>query len=110
MKEQTTDQLRSTRRQRSEQVEDEVHGVFRDEATPMDDRATNGATILANKLVEDVEEQFEHFCALKSDPTHSASFVDHELCKLLRMMEKRKAMIASLEAALEKAGTLVIES
>jgi hypothetical protein len=109
MKHEINDGLREQRRERSAAIEDEIHGIFRDEAQPIEQRATESLARITGKLVDDVEAQFSHVCCLKDEPSHSSSYLDQEVCRLLRMLEKRQAMIATLEEALELAGTLVVE-
>lgn len=88
---------KTNRRERSNAVEGEAHQIMRDRSSSIEERATRGLALLTQKLTEDIQSQYEHACDLHLHK--NASAVDAEMCRLLRMMEKRKKMFDKLEAA-----------
>lgn len=88
---------KTNRRDRSHAVEAEAHQVMRDRNLSIEERATRGLSLLTQKLTEDIQAQHEHVCDLHLHK--NASAVDTEMCRLLRMLEKRKKMFDKLEAA-----------
>jgi hypothetical protein len=92
-----TNTAKDDRRDRGKAIESEVHKVFRDRTLSIEERCTQGLTLLTTKLIDDIETQHNHICGMH--PTHKST-VDAEMCRLLRMLEKRQKTIDKIEAAL----------
>ncbi len=80
---------------RSDAIEGAVHEVFRDRNLSIDERAERGLALLTQKLTDDITAQHDHICSLDHEKNPSA--VDTEICRLLRMLEKRKKLFSKLE-------------
>lgn len=91
--------LKRSRKARERALETEVHGALLDSDRDPTERAAEGFVRLAEKLIADVNEQFERVQALQArDP--EAEAVDGEIARLLRMIEKRSKIFGEVEEAL----------
>src|SRR5262245_45747049 len=97
MKQNTATATKTKPSARGKAIEGEVHSVFRDRTMSIEDRCTRGLELLTQKLTDDIVEQHDHICGMH---TEHKSAVDAEMCRLLRMLEKRKKMFDKLEAAM----------
>src|SRR5688500_16790557 len=95
---QTTTMTKTKPRDRAKAIEGDVHEIFRDRNMSVEERAERGLAMLAQTFAEDITAQHDHICTL--DGTKHKSAVDAEMCRLLRMLEKRKKMFDKLEAAM----------
>jgi hypothetical protein len=88
--------LKNARKERAQAAEQKVHRALRDRTRSPAARATAACSLLAEKMIADVEEQHALVLELRTDKEAEQSYVDAEVSRLLRMLEKRAKVLEKI--------------
>jgi hypothetical protein len=97
MKESNVVPLKERRKVKNEEIQREVHGIFRGRESAPEDKAIRGIELLGHKLESDLEDQFREVMSSGGPRTYA----DREVARLLRMLEKSKDVLDRLYETLE---------
>jgi hypothetical protein len=93
--------IKRRRKERSEVAERSAREFLQARESPLGERAESALRLFGDKIAKDVEEQFEYVEALRASiPLTPSKFVELEIARLLRMLEKRKEMIDRMQSAM----------